>query len=131
MKTSSQKNQKTGLLSRSELLGSERQPSGRPEIDLARRRFNRALDTQQVLALLRTEAPRFFELAEVVGKWVWIAFSDKQPSDVTRSLSELGFHWNQKRKAWQHPCGAVRKERPAFDPRKHYKSHFAADLQLA
>ena len=43
-----------------------------PRIDYARRQSNRELSTDQLLALLRTEAPRFYELAEVVGKRVWI-----------------------------------------------------------
>jgi hypothetical protein len=52
----------------------------------------------------------------VVGKWVWIQFSDKQPPTITSVLSELGFHWNNTRQAWQHPCGTIQKERAAFDP---------------
>jgi hypothetical protein len=87
------------------------------------------LETEKLLALLRSEAPRFFEVAEVVGKWVWIQFSDKQPPTITRVLAELGFHWNNTRQAWQHPCGSMRKERVAFDPRKRYGSHFAADVK--
>ena len=126
MKSTAQKKEENGLLSRSEQLGFD----GRPEIDFARRRFNRALDTQQVLALIRME-PRLFELAEVVGRWVWIRFAEKQPSSVTRLLAEFGFHWNHTRQAWQHPCGTPRKERPSFDPRKRYGSRFPADLKLA
>jgi len=123
MKTTAKKNQQSGLLSRSEQLGSD----NRPEIDFDRRRANRALETEKVLALLRSDAPRFYEVAEVVGKWVWVQFSDKQPSTITRVLAELGFHWNNTRQAWQHPCGTIRKERAAFDPRKRYRSYFAAD----
>jgi hypothetical protein len=123
MKTTAKQNQKTGLLSRSEQLDTE----NRPEIDLALRRANRALETEKLLALLRSDAPRFFEIAEVVGKWVWIRFSDKQPPTITSVLAELGFHWNHTRQAWQHPCGTIQKERAAFDPRKRYRSYFAAD----
>jgi len=125
MKTTAKKNQKTGLSSRSEQLSTE----NRPEIDFALRRANRALETEKLLALLRSDAPRFFEVAEVVGKWVWIQFSDKQPSTITRVLSEFGFHWNNTRQAWQHPCGTIRKERATFDPRKRYRSYFAADAK--
>ena len=84
-----------------------------------------------MLALLRTEAPRFFELAEVVGKWVWIQFERKQPSEVTSVLAELGFHWNNTRQTWQHPCGTIADERANFDPRKRYGSYFAADRMTA
>jgi hypothetical protein len=65
----------------------------------------------------------------VVGKWVWIQFSDKQPPTITSVLAELGFHWNSTRQAWQHPCGTIQRERAAFDPRKRYRSYFAADAK--
>ncbi len=88
------------------------------------------LETDQVLSLLRREAPRFFELAEVVGKWVWIQFDDRQPSDVTSLLSELGFHWNNRRQSWQHPCGRFTKG-ANDDPRSRYGSRFPADAKAA
>lgn len=122
MKTKSQ-NQKSELKSRSEQLNNK----PLPKIDLALRHANRALNTEKLLALLRRETPRFFELAEVVGKWVWIQFNDKQPSQVTMILSELGFHWNNTRQTWQHPCGTALIEAATYDPRKRYGSYFAAD----
>jgi hypothetical protein len=103
----------------------------RPKIDFKLRRANRKLETEKLLALLRNQTPNFFELAEVVGKWVWIQFSDKQPSDVTRVLAELGFHWNNNRQTWQHPCGTIAFERATYDPRKRYGSYFAADQKAA
>jgi hypothetical protein len=66
-------------------------------------------------------------IAEVVGKWVWIQFDGKQPVTITSVLSELGFHWNNTRQAWQHPCGTITDERADYDPRKRYGSYFAAD----
>jgi hypothetical protein len=120
-------NQKSGLKSRPEQLNTE----NRPQIDFALRRANRTLETEKLLALLRGKTPNFFELAEVVGKWVWIQFTDKQPSTVTRVLAELGFHWNNARQTWQHPCGAYRNERATYDPRKRYGSYFAADIKPA
>jgi len=104
---------------------------GRAPINFARRNANRVLNTDRVLALLRREAPKFFELAEVVGKWVWIQFADKQPPTVTAVLSELGFHWNHKRQSWQHPCGLFRDQSAPVDPRKIYGSYFAADVKPA
>ena len=98
-----------------------------PRISIKERRKNRALPTEKVLNLLRTEAPRFWELAEVVGKWIWIQFSEKQPREVTSALSELGFHWNNNRQCWQHPCGTVKPR----DPRREFGSYFAADQKLA
>jgi len=116
--TATRKNQNEGLLSRTELAGTKT----RPEIDFDLRRANRALGTDKLLALLKQEAPRFFELAEVVGKWVWIQFEEEQPS-------ELGFHRNNTRQTWQHPCRTIQKETSAFDPRKRYRSYFAADAR--
>ena len=124
MKTNT--NTKSGLKSRTEQLNTAR--SGLARINFARRRVNRSLDTETLLAVLRGSTPRFFELAEVVGRWVWIQFADRQPNEVTRILAELGFHWNDARRAWQHPCGLYRHEAASFDPRKKYGSYFAADL---
>jgi hypothetical protein len=126
MKTTAKKNQKTGLLSRSEQSGTD----NRHEIDLDLRRANQALETEKLLALLRKDAPHFYEISEVVGKWVWVQFSDKQPPTITSVLAELGFHWNNSRQAWQHPCGTIRRERATFDPRRRYRSYFAADMKL-
>ena len=130
MKTTTQntnKKQKSVAQNRPEQLGTE----DRPKINLALRRENRKLETVKLLALLRNETPNFFELAEVVGKWVWIQFSDKQPPSVTRVLAELGFHWNNTRQSWQHPCGTIPDERATYDPRKRYGSYFAADQKPA
>jgi hypothetical protein len=126
MKSTAQKNQKKGLVSRSEWLGTET----RPEIDFALRRANRALNSDDVLALLRKQSRQFYELAEVVGKWVWITFEGKQPAEITKALSEYGFHWNNQRQAWQHPGGTL-PHRQEFDPRKRYGSQFAADQKAA
>ena len=67
-------------------------------------------------------------MAEVVGKWVWIQFADKQLPTTTSQLSELGFHWNKTRQAWQHPCGLRRSEAMTIDPRRYFGSYFAADI---
>ena len=63
-----------------------------PPISFKRRRANRALSTERVIQLLQREAPNFFALAQVVGKWVWVQFTDKQPREVTARLAEFGFH---------------------------------------
>jgi hypothetical protein len=131
-------NEKTGGLNRSEQVGSGTDngaPRGNArsasfQINLARRRANRELPTEKVLSLLQKEAPRFFELAEVVGKWVWVQFTEKQPREITSRLAELGFHWNNKRQVWQHPCGAVTAGTQA-DPREKYPTYFPADAKTA
>src|ERR1035437_1753761 len=94
---------------------SSNRTDSRAKIDFIRRNANRNLNTEKLLALLRRETPKFFELAEVVGKWVWIQFDRKQPVTVTAVLSELGFHWNNKRQSWQHPCGLFRDQSVRFD----------------
>jgi hypothetical protein len=99
--------------------------SSLPRISIKERRKNRALPTDGVLNLLREQAPKFFEICEVVGKWVWIQFSEKQPREVTMILSEFGFHWNNTRQVWQHPCGTWI-ERTPLDPRIKYKAFFPA-----
>ena len=101
-----------------------------PPINLARRRANRELSTERVIALLQKEAPGFLDIAEVVGKWVWVQFTDKQPREVTAVLAELGFHWNNKRQVWQHPCGALTQGTES-DPRQKYPTHFPADARPA
>ncbi len=126
MKTKTAKTQNSELKSRPEQSSTE----NRPKIDLALRRVNRALNTEKLLELLRSQSPRFFELAEVVGQWVWITFAEKQPSEITSGLAQFGFHWNNTRQAWQHPCGTL-PERADYDPRKRYGSYFAADQQAA
>ena len=107
---------------------SERPPL--PKISFKRRRANRELSTERVLALLQQEAPTFFAIAEVVGKWIWIQFTDKQPREVTAALAELGFHWNNKRQVWQHPCGALT-EGTESDPRAKYPTYFPSDMKPA
>jgi hypothetical protein len=101
-----------------------------PPIDLRKRRTRRSFSTRQVLDLLQAEAPEFFGLAEVVGQWVWITFRDKQPREVTARLAEFGFHWNNQRGSWQHPCGQLRPG-TQHDPRQKYQTYFPADLRAA
>ena len=102
-----------------------------PKIDLELRRNNRALPTNKVLEVLQGEAPTFWQVAEVVGKWVWIQFKEKQPREVTMVLAQLGFHWNNKRQAWQHPCGQFTQKPASYDPRERYGSEFPSDAQAA
>jgi hypothetical protein len=124
---------KTNINSNSELKSRTAQHSEATAllpIDLAARRYNRGLPTERVLRLLQSKAPRFWEVAEVVGKWVWIRFEGKQPRQITAELAELGFHWNNRRQVWQHPCGQVM-NRANYDPRRRYGSYFPADRQSA
>jgi len=120
MKTNTQ-NQKSGLKSRSEQLNTER--------DNAKHNANRELPTNTVLNFLKAQLPQQYELAEIVGKWIWLEFSPASHRAAANTLWRLGFHWNQRRCVWQHPCGAFAPYAPHHaDPRKKYGSYFAADI---
>ncbi|HEY5298682.1 MAG TPA: hypothetical protein VIK59_12250 [Verrucomicrobiae bacterium] len=91
--------------------------------------YNRELPTNTVLEFLRKQLPEQYELAEVVGKWVWLEFPKASHRAAANTLYRLGFHWNQRRCVWQHPCGACAPyaSHPK-DPRSKYRSYFAADV---
>ena len=87
---------------------------------------NRELPIYTVLNYLRTQLPQQYELAEIVGKWIWLEMPNRA---AAATLARLGFHWNQRRRVWQHPCGACAPfaSHPQ-DPRRKYGSYFAADV---
>jgi len=126
MKTNTNTNSDSRLLNRT----AQRNGNKLQRIDFVRRHRNRGLRTESLLNLIRREAPEFWDLAEVVGRWVWIQFEGKQPSRITAALSEFGFHWNNRRQVWQHPCGTITSSSNQ-DPRRKYRSYFPADLNSA
>ncbi|HEY2081956.1 MAG TPA: hypothetical protein VGI88_04165 [Verrucomicrobiae bacterium] len=93
---------------------------------------NRRLPTEAVLNHLRTNLPSQYEMAEVVGKWVWLDVSPARKPALAKMLWALGFHWNQRRGVWQHPCGKFDPlgSHPT-DPRAKYRSYFPADVSPA
>ena len=95
------------------------------------RRQNRLLSTPQLLELLHSQAPQLWEIAQVVGSWIWIEFPQQPPASLTTALSEFGFSWNKKRKSWQHPCGDNRGIGATYDPRTRYGCRPAAEIGLA
>ena len=87
-------------------------------IDLDARAANRALPQEEVLALLR-RPPALLRAAQIVGEWLWVEFS-AIPAPTTRAtLAQLGFHWNNRRRLWQHPCGPMTPASPD-EPRAKY-----------
>ena len=96
-------------------------------IDSEARKTNRTLPTNKVLELLQQHAPSAFDLAEVVGKWVWVQFAEQPAAEIRQQLAQLGFHWNRTRQAWQHPCGQFRLS-SSGDPREKYQSFHPADV---
>lgn len=83
------------------------------------RRKASARDTFTVLRLLQEQMPEVWRIAEVVGQWVWIEFDSKPADEIRESLLDMGFHWNQKRMAWQHACGKFAHHSPG-NPRWKY-----------
>src|ERR1017187_8899109 len=122
----SNSNSDSGLLNRT----AQRIKNQPHQIDFKLRFQNRALSTEKLLDVLYHETPRFWELAQVVGKWVWIQFDDRQPPEITAALSQFGFHWKRKRQTWQHPCGQFRTG-SRRDPRDKYQTYFPADAKAA
>jgi len=100
----------------------------RPPLDWQKRSHNRNLPVPEVLALIRAEAPDLYPVAQVVGRWIWIQFPDRQPPTITGQLSQLGFHWNNKRQVWQHPCGPITVDASPEDPRAKYGVTPAVDV---
>ncbi len=96
-------------------------------IDSEARKQNRSLPTEKVLALLQQQDRRLWEMAEVVGKWIWVSFSEQPAPTVRQTLAQLGFHWNRTRQSWQHPCGQFRLS-SSGDPREKYASTYPADV---
>jgi hypothetical protein len=101
--------------------------AARPYVNFEERDRNRELPVDRVLEILRRWMPRQYELAEVVGKWIWITFPEQPVERVRADLSQLGFHWNNTRKCWQHPCGQTM-PRGQQEPREKYTSFFPADM---
>ena len=133
MKTNIKNKNQSGLQSRPEQQQSTKQAASEQQsqivrVDFAKRQANRELPTERVLELLKSALPIAFERAEIVGKWIWVAFTDKQPQSLTAQLSQLGFHWNNRRQVWQHPCGVFKGE--PVDPRSKYQTVSAMEVAL-
>lgn len=124
MKTTSAKTKKSGTQLRPEQLSTTRQRS------YAEHNANRELSTRTVLESLRSQLPLQYELAEIVGQWVWLDFPQASRRAAANTLWRLGFHWNQRRCVWQHPCGAFAPYNPhPGEPRAKYGSRLASNLQ--
>lgn len=65
--------------------------------------------------------------AKVVGTWVWVEFEKRPEADVRDFLRFMGFHWNRKRQAWQHPCGSKVRARGGY-PKLKYGARSVEDV---
>jgi hypothetical protein len=132
MKTNRKIKSAPGLQARPEQLSTElteqtlNESSPVKRVDFEKRQANRQLPTERVLELLKRWLPVAFDRAEIVGKWVWVSFTEKQPQSLTAELSQLGFHWNNRRQVWQHPCGVFKGE--PVDPRSKYQTVSAQEV---
>jgi hypothetical protein len=147
MKTKTQ-NRKTRLKNRSEQLSTDNKATAQteqkdnrtakdslPPIDHQQRTKNRTLPTPTVLNQLLNTLPDVYGLAEVVGRrpdsgWVWVQFKETPAAGIRQQLAQLGFHWNNQRQTWQHPCGQFRLS-STNDPHERYSSYFPADTRPA
>jgi hypothetical protein len=113
------------------LTGQEPKPrtDTRLPIDHEQRTANRTLPTSKVLAMLQQTAPAVYQVAEVVGKWIWVNFKTTPEAEIRQQLAQLGFHWNRERQVWQHPCGAFRLRSTSGDPHEKYTSYTPARVQ--
>jgi hypothetical protein len=105
--------------------GNDARPAEQKQKDFIRHCENRKLPTESILDYLRRRLPKQYELAEVVGNWIWLESPAK--GGIAATLWHVGFHWNKRRGVWQHPCGIFDPlgSHPS-DPRAKYRSYFAA-----
>ena len=94
-------------------------------VNMQERARNRALPQQDLLTALRRH-PDILAAAQIVGRWVWVRFEAIPAPAVRATLAQLGFHWNNKRATWQHPCGPVTEAVDPGDPRTKYGATPAA-----
>lgn len=77
------------------------------------------MTTREVADRLATDCPSAVQHARVVGRWIWISFPSAPSIAICDTLKAMGFHYNRKRSAWQHPCGWASRHAP-YDPRIKY-----------
>ena len=84
--------------------------------------------THEVVEKLKKELPDLMDQAQVVGQWLWLEFQSRPAPLTIVKLKKLGFHWNKRRRCWQHPCGT----RSTNDPRDNglYDVRAATALKL-
>ena len=57
--------------------------------------------------------------ADVVGRWVWVNFTEKPSAEVRQLLKDYGFRWSKRRGEWAHNCGHPTKSGHCI-PREKY-----------
>ena len=67
----------------------------KPYVNFAERDFNLTLSVEKVLEKLKRWMPQQYNLAEVVGKWVWVTFTEPPAERVRAELSQPWFPLEQ------------------------------------
>jgi hypothetical protein len=94
-----------------------------PQIDIEQRREARLWGADRVIEELKRVTQGAYSRAGLIGRWVWVHFSEPPAAEIRSALSQLGFHWSPRRQCWQHPCGYFRTGRGG-DPAGKYGVHY-------
>jgi len=54
--------------------------------------------------------------ARVVGRWVWIKFTEKPSKEIRTALKAMGFRWSHRRQQWANRCQC-----PPTKPARNYR----------
>lgn len=76
-----------------------------PQIDIEQRREARLWGADRVIEELKRVTQGAYSRAGLIGRWVWVHFSEAPAPELHAALSQLGFLWSPRRQCWQHPCG--------------------------
>ena len=60
--------------------------------------------------------------ARVVGRWVWIKFDAKPPTEIRQALKDFGFRWSKRRGQWAHNCGHSSRPAKSYRPWDKYQT---------
>jgi hypothetical protein len=98
-------------------------PQSLPQIDVEQRREARSWGADRVIEELKRVTQGAYSRAGLIGRWVWVHFSEAPAPEIRAALSQLGFHWSARRQCWQHPCGYFATGRGG-DPAGKYGVHY-------
>ena len=60
--------------------------------------------------------------ARMVGRWCWIAFSEKPSVEIRTALKEMGFRWIRKRSQWANSFGRPSRAAQGYRPWDKYST---------
>ena len=90
------------------------------QCDYRLRLMNRALPAERIVEILKNEAPGFWNMVAIVGKWVWLEIPAPYSRREANFLWRLGFHFSPARRCFQHPGGLITDAVSNEDPRERY-----------